>query len=302
MAAALPNIYCHVCNAPSPFGSTHCIACKQAMPKQSGRLAAKAGASEAKFAAKLDDGDPALATLMAKVQKELDSTHATWAGKAVKVKVSDYQATEAARAAVQPIGAAHGCHTCLVKIAVDRTQPWTGDHIPPTNLHDFYKTSIGLLGTAVRLFPQCNACERKQATLVHQLNHAANVNAAFAALNAAQVALLKGTKAATAANSIASGSDKVSSAESAAIQLLGARDGCHQCATAFPASYYHADHCPPVELSLPRWRIALAAMGVAADGMEVRPQCPKCSHQQGGHVGSLQANMLKIKALMGDNS
>jgi hypothetical protein len=148
-------------------------------------------------------------------------------------------------------------------------------------------------GTVV-LRPQCDVCSLSQAATVKRVNAEA-AKGEKPDLNALGERLL-GVGNPKHGHSLPASSSRVSPAEGNLVQTLGTRHGCHSCGTRFPASGYHADHCPPVcytyshvikILEYAKKNVkSLDDVEIPQD-FELRPQCPRCSHEQGGKMQAI---------------
>jgi hypothetical protein len=253
------------------------------------------------------------------VLQEINSTAAAWlaaipAGEANSVAAdhtSQWVATYTQRQLIQKMGEAYGCHTCNTKLA-DGEQWFIVDHIPPR----------GLFPTRTRthyfsFFPHCDRCASEQATLVRQIRDGLFPKAMTYALlewrGRRQTSFL--TKVRDALKNsplkqkqtwlLAGGpqskymeghGNPPSSRDSAALNAWAKK--CHSCGSKRANYFYHADHCPPKEFAMSGWfgaymnaqlasekktkiQTAIAAMSY------FRPQCPACSHSQGGRVNKI---------------
>lgn len=237
----------------------------------------------------------------------LSPTRPEWKGKDVDATWMDFRTTKAQRAEVNADRAAR-CHTCLTDVATDRDQPWIGDHQPPTELSAAARQALGLAalgyGGAVRLFPQCDHCSRTQASLVKRVNRCVAAGTPVV-LSASEHNLLRTAQAAPShGQGIDASSASVSPAQGYLIQGLGTQHGCHSCDARCPKDNYHADHSPPVAytyshvISLIRW----ARTNIRGHdqykripaSFVLRPQCPRCSHEQGGKMAAIAARAKEL--------
>jgi hypothetical protein len=219
---------------------------------------------------------------------------------------NDFTATVTQRNLVQIMGATYGCHTCNQFIAAT-PQNFIVDHIPPRG---FFPNPVAA-GIAYLFYPHCDVCAATQAALVHNANGALtaqmrNWNGAPGARAALrvwlvanaytplQIALLTGG----AGPSIAGHGAIPTAANRLAVNSLPGPITCHSCASAQASNTYHADHNPPVEFALTSWFPSLVRdlprPNLVADAIFnalqhpfFRPQCPHCSHQQGGRCQAL---------------
>jgi hypothetical protein len=170
----------------------------------------------------------AKAALRALIVTELgaNQSQAGWTGHGIVISRNQFSLTAKQREDVQGIGDAHGCHTCLTRLNVDRDQPWIADHIPPTELSAFAvkaympKTWDG----QTRLYPQCHQCSHKQSAIVKSLKGKKAVTTPFNRR-------LISNRSADPAKCIFSTGPKVMANEGMAIQAIGRKHGCHSCGT-----------------------------------------------------------------------
>lgn len=237
-------------------------------------------------------------------------THRRWKGYGVAATRMQMVATDSQREEVNDIGKLHGCHSCLTKVDTDKNQPWIGDHQPPTELSGRARTALGLpdeiYDGTVKLRPQCDVCSISQAPTVKRINTEV-ASAAVPNLNALG-RLLLGTVAPKHAHCINASSSRVSASEGLAIQRLGEVHGCHSCKTLYPKDAYHADHCPAVCYTFSH---VIAILQYAKDNVtgcrkiaigqtfELRPQCPSCSHEQGGKMNELHKRSTMLAKRLG---
>lgn len=234
--------------------------------------------------------------------EELEQTDPDWGGTAVEIGRYEDPVNSSLKELVQAEGADHGCHTCLEIVSLDTDQPWIGDHIPPTQLSS---ASLRALGYATppkparRLYAQCDRCAEKQSILVKRLNILAGkaLEKEIATLSPKQMAMLKGG---VGHKNVPSHGPRVSEAEGKHVQSIGVRDGCHCCGRPYPKRKYHADHCPPVLLHMPSAQKIMQAVGIPAPtAYYAKPQCPRCSHGQGGALSSLKVTLSKMADELG---
>lgn len=238
---------------------------------------------------------------------DIAPTHDDWTGKGVAVTRMDMKASKSQREEVNMIGETHGCHSCLTKVDTDKNQPWIGDHSPPTGLTPKARAVLGLPDEAydgtVKLRPQCDSCSIAQANTVARINEEVR-QGLKPDLNKFGERLL-GVIPSKHNKCINASGAKVKPPEGESIQRLGTIYGCHSCGTRYPKDIYHADHCPPVcytyshvirilkyaDENIP----ALKGISIHQD-FELRPQCPRCSHEQGGkmkHVADWSKELAK---------
>jgi hypothetical protein len=228
---------------------------------------------------------------------ELSHSRDDWKGEGVQIRRHENPVKN--KPQVQAQGLRYGCHTCLTKLSTDNDQPWIGDHIPPTNLSAAARSTLGVPTTqATVLFAQCDLCAEEQSELVRKLNRLRGdaLVQAVANLRAEQRQLLLGGATKRAAGQyVPSSGPKVSPAEGEQVQDLGEKYGCHSCATRRPKAKYHADHCPPVLMHLPTVHAVMRKIGMKPPtSYEAKPQCPKCSHNQGGSMSPLKKIITEI--------
>jgi hypothetical protein len=232
------------------------------------------------------------AILKKKISAQLNQTPKTWRGlKGARHKIGrrQYRIPNHIRVAVNKTGNMFGCHSCLSLISIDKNQPWIGDHIPPTNLKNSARQHYGCSLRTV-LYPQCDVCASAQSALVKKLNCLTT----FPKLTARQLKLIRGN---THAQCIPSSGPKVSVGEGLQIQALGEQNGCHSCRTKYPVSTYHSDHIIPQEFMTSYMPQVLKLLGLPEidfDQLEVRPQCPRCSHRQGGKLNEISRLAIKF--------
>ena len=195
-----------------------------------------------------------------------------------------FRSTKNSKPVMKAAGEKYGCHTCNQKIVNDADQPWTGDHIPSTNLAPKVKDILfpDWDGTT-HLIAQCDACSARQSALVKALNTQDDPDAYFQTLSPPEKKMIlggrKGTIVSRSADSTTHAGDL--------IQLEGAKLGCHSCKAKFPSSIYHADHLPPKELNTSYVRAVVKALDMEIEVFDhpiLLPQCSRCSHRQGTDV------------------
>lgn len=250
------------------------------------------------------------------IRRELFDTHDDWYGLdypdlMVTITRNHYYPTETDKFIVQLLGDSFGCHTCRTFISTDRNQPWTGDHIPPTQLRDGVRTwaegQLGFNGGQQVLAPQCTACSSQQAALVRTLNSMPRVQDALNYLtdprNRDERKLIIGGKQfLVGTNCIQATGRKVNQTQGRQVQHLGERQGCHSCGTLYPASVYIADHIVPKEFCttyMPQVFEVLGIHEIDWDELELRPQCPRCSTRQGGKISTISVRALQFARTVG---
>jgi hypothetical protein len=227
---------------------------------------------------------PDKATVKRLIEEELErnASDAGWKGKGVSVGLTTFSLTADLRAQVQAIGDVHGCHTCKTRLEIDRDQPWVGDHIPPTELSVANKKSIRPeWDSGTYLFPQCHECSYAQSAVVRSLNGGKN----YADLDAKEKRLIGSGKRFNLNKCVPSSGPKVTPTEGQQIQVLGSKNGCHSCHGKVPTTVYHADHTFPQEFCTNYMQDVFKDLGLTyPTTFELRPQCPRCSGNQGGKV------------------
>ena len=240
--------------------------------------------------------------LKRQILNELDQTDEDWPGgdAGVLITRTTFALNTNLRLQTQALGALHGCHTCLVDLDTDSDQPWIGDHIPPTNLRPAARRVLGCDRWPTVLFPQCDECASEQSALVRALNSNPD-----RVLTAGERRLVLGGRSRTRGGfCIQASGPRVSSNEGIRIQALGLRNGCHSCRTAYPRSVYHADHVVPQEFATTYMEQVFNDLGIPYpedDEFLLRPQCPRCSGQQGGslrRISALAIKFARIKSIL----
>ncbi len=220
------------------------------------------------------------------IEAQLNQTHRHWTGTGLKIRRNQFSLRPDQRVHVQGIGKVHGCHTCRTKLESDKNQPWVGDHIPPTNLSSSAKLAQKCR-KEVYLFPSCHSCSNQQAALVRQLK-----NNPTKKLTARERKMIHGGRKSD--RGIRTYGTKVSVYEGVLIQDLGEREGCHICGTKYPVDTYISDHTFPQELCTTYMEQVFDLLDLDyPTQFELRPQCTRCSSNQGGKV--LQVRMLAMK-------
>lgn len=210
---------------------------------------------------------------------------------------------------VQLLGEAFGCHTCQTYLDTDKNQPWIGDHIPPTELkcRPLVAQDLGWDDDEQVLFPQCDECAVQQASLVKRLNTYSKQEALRRAkllVGTERKLIFGGRDARLNQNCVAATGSKVTSNQGHSIQTMGGQDGCHSCGGAYPRKIYHADHVVPKEFCtnyMPQVFELLKIDEVDWDDLELRPQCPRCSHRQGGNMSGITRQALELAESEGVN-
>lgn len=237
-------------------------------------------------------------------------THPDWKGAGIEANRMELAATESQRKEVNEIGAIHGCHSCLSDVSTDPDQPWIGDHSPPTALSPAARKALNLPDVlydgTIQLRPQCDACSATQSSLVKRVNSEV-AQGLKPNLNKLGEILL-GIKPGKHAKGVNATGATVSPAQGDSIQRLGGQYGCHSCGEKFAKDYYHADHNPPVCYT---YSHVIAILKYARDNIKackhievsqdfvLKPQCPRCSHEQGGKMRGLSDEARDLAQRMG---
>ncbi|HUO31909.1 MAG TPA: hypothetical protein VMU80_21995 [Bryobacteraceae bacterium] len=222
-------------------------------------------------------------------------------------------ATAAQVETVNNIGQRTGCHTCGSHIETDPDQPWIGDHSYPTNLEKFALEALMKNDDryekrdSIYLFPQCYECSNEQATLVHTLNGLDAKGIADKLKDAGEkeriYRLIHGDDKAPVpyTNCISSSGDKVTVNEGAYIQKLGTTLGCHSNKNhRVPSRRYIADHIVPREFCTAYFPVLCEKLGVdLPTKFALRPQCPRCSGNQGGNMSAITKLAIQVSAELG---
>ncbi len=226
---------------------------------------------------------------------------------------NDFVANATQRQLIQQMGEAYGCHTCNRRIA-DTPQNFIVDHIPPRGFFENPTQS----SISYRFYPHCDKCAAVQAALVssastaliQKMNQWAGNPLTRGAMrtwlaengcSAKQIDLLTGG----AGNSITGHGGLPTSTDRTNINRLPGTIVCHTCQSPQASHIYHADHNPPVEFAMTNWfptlintlatTVPAAAQIQAALGNRFfRPQCPYCSHRQGGRCQGLVVQAVEL--------
>jgi hypothetical protein len=262
--------------------------------------------------------------LLDDILNESTATSAAWLASIVPPNLNsvpcgrnDWVATATQRNLVQLMGATYGCHTCNNFIAAT-PQNFIVDHIPPRGFFARPRAP----GITYLFYPHCDQCAVTQAGLVSGASGA--VRAAMQAWSGTvagtaalrvwlaangygpfQIRLLTGGAGPT----IPGHGGIPTAANRLAVNSLPGPISCHSCGQNQASFIYHADHNPPVEFALTSWFPtlidALPRPNPLADGIAValgnpffRPQCPSCSHQQGGRCQRLAAEAAKLMSTL----
>jgi hypothetical protein len=256
-------------------------------------------------------GDPFAVELKRLLEDEIASnqSHPAWSGSGVAVRFNQFSLTAKMKADVNEIGVLHGCHTCNTRLEIDRDQPWIGDHFPPTELRKHARAALQELSgddlfTSGRqvLFPQCHVCSSQQAALVRKLNTMtgseivkwlkSDEDELFEVLNLT-LGWMKVKKGRTC---IAATGPVVTAVEGQRIQIIGVKLGCHSNPDhEVAALVYHADHTWPQEFCTSYMEAVMKHLGLGhliPTQQELRPQCPRCSGNQGGKLSQISKKAL----------
>lgn len=101
-----------------------------------------------------------------------------WGGTGIAIDSNQFSLTQEQREDTNEQGIIHGCHTCDSRLEIDRTQPWVGDHFPPTGLSKAARRALAQVfrdrrfvdGSPQILWAQCHDCSHHQAETVRRLN------------------------------------------------------------------------------------------------------------------------------------
>lgn len=239
-----------------------------------------------------------------------------WKGKGVVVSFNQFSLTPKMKSDCNEQGTVHGCHTCDSHVEVDKDQPWVGDHFPPTELKAHAcKALAELFGSKLLvsqkqiLRPQCNDCSNQQAALVRKLNNMTTSEIMnWLGKDEGELfwtlCLIQGAEPPSVGkNCIFSSGPKVSETEGKQIQILGIRDGCHSDPThKYPVTKYHADHTWPQEFCTSYMDDVFKALKLIQHKpkqQELRPQCPRCSGNQGGKLSQISKLALAFAEVNG---
>lgn len=220
----------------------------------------------------------------------------------ISIERSDFSLTAELRQETQGQGKTLGCHTCPARLEIDPDQPWTADHTPPTRLRLELKrvvmASVAHWDGHTYLFPQCDRCRIEQGPLVEALNSGQKT---FNALSLREKRLFgHGIKIKPNVNCIRSYSDVVPPPAGRRIQEFGIENGCHSCGSDFPASVYIADHIFPQEFCTHYMQMVFELLGIEyPTEFELRPQCPRCSGDQGGSIRYIAERVQDYARLIG---
>jgi hypothetical protein len=237
-----------------------------------------------------------------------NESHPLWGGRGIVVRFNQFSLTPKMKADVNEIGRQYGCHTCNTRLENDRDQPWIGDHFPPTELKGHARKALAELsgdtsftGSSQVLFPQCHACSGQQSALVRKLNTMnysdilrwlrADENELSDALHLTSgwTRMQKGQTCIPASGPI------VSAVEGQRIQIIGAEKGCHSHPDHDVAALvYHADHTWPQEFCTSYMDAVMKRLNIGnrPAQQELRPQCSRCSGNQGGKLSQIAKKAL----------
>ncbi|WP_263381536.1 hypothetical protein [Granulicella arctica] len=222
-------------------------------------------------------------------------------GTGIAIRWNQFSLTPQMKAATNEIGQRLGCHTCNTRLEIDADQPWVGDHFPPTELNISARAALDVAfegkdvnAKTYMLRPQCNSCSYQQAATVRRLNSMTSTEIvkwlnSDANMKLEVFMLINGvSEGKVGVDAIQSSGPKVTSTEGYRIQQLGIANGCHSDPShRFPANTYHADHIWPQELCtsyMEQVLLHLNLLNHRPAQQELRPQCPRCSGNQGGKL------------------
>jgi ribosomal protein S18 acetylase RimI-like enzyme len=270
------------------LAAPHALVIQRAASSSSSSSSGTSGAMD------LSDDD-LMSSVVKRIAVELNQTRPGWGGTgtALDMRHEYERCSSSTKAAVNVIGATHGCHTCGTIVATDADQAWIGDHIPPTGLRGSVCAALGFVGSARTLYPHCDACSEKQSALVNALNAGTKTVAALTTAERNLVTAGLGT------NGVASSGSVVTASEGQAIQAIGIADGCHSCGGRTVKDKYHADHCPPKEFYTKYMTDLLGVLGITLPAWVAKPQCPRCSNGQGGAMTALVRDAKQLARSFG---
>jgi hypothetical protein len=220
------------------------------------------------------------------------------------------------KADVNEIGRQHGCHTCNTRLEIDRDQPWIGDHFPPTELKGHARKALAELsgdtsftGNTQLLFPQCHACSGQQSALVRKLN-TMNYSDILKWLKADQNELSDVLHLTSGWTQIQKGQTCIPASGkivSACVCIRGPENSDHRGRKGLPQSpghdvaalVYHADHTWPQEFCTAYMDEVMKRLNLShikPARQELRPQCPRCSGNQGGKMSQIAKKALAYAA------
>lgn len=240
--------------------------------------------------AAMDIEDDLMTSVRRRILVELNQTRHGWGGAGTPLDMTReyFACLPATKAAVNVVGAAHGCHTCGTNVATDRDQAWIGDHIPPTGLYGSVRTALGFVGPGQTLYPHCDDCAENQSALVNALNTGTKTVAGLTTYERRLVT------AGLATNGVAATGPAVTATQGVQIQALGVAHGCHSCGRQNAKDKYHADHCPPKEFYTKYMQTLLPILGITLPAFVAKPQCPRCSNAQGGAMTALVRDAKQV--------
>jgi hypothetical protein len=240
-----------------------------------------------------------------------NQTRSGWGGTGVPISSTQFSLTDTLREQVNARGRKYGCHTCPSRVENDADQPWVGDHSYPTNLSDHVKEVLNsIAGFADRgktyLFPQCHQCSGQQANLVLKLNlmKQSEVGSYIDSNKEEVYRLIHGTLVPKVnQNCVEASGPVVTPNEGDAIQLMGSENGCHSDSRhKFPTTRYIADHAFPQEFCtgyMPQVMKELGISDLIPKQLELRPQCYRCSGNQGGKMSQISKLAQEYAAEVG---
>lgn len=263
------------------------------------------------------------------VLRECSATSVDWERKitiplanSVPCGKSDWVANSTQRELVQNMGESYGCHTCNKPI-VSTPQNFIADHIPPRGI---FNNPLEPRIT-YRFYAHCDFCANKQATQVVSANaipavkqemrnwagdpHRTTAMREFLKVNGYSdynIHLLTGKHDAP---SMPGHGNAPRDSDRAGVNALAPTVTCHSCGRGQASYFYHADHNPPVEFAMTHWfpefiehllktehAIVAAKIKEKINGPFFRPQCPSCSHGQGGRCAALATRSQELMATL----
>lgn len=253
-----------------------------------------------------------------KLLKKVFYTNPNWRGvgkegSTIDINTTRFIADSDNREKIQTSGASNFCHTCLEDITSDTNQPFIGDHIPPKEIYNkFFGNGLEKIfpntwDKGFVLLAHCDECAARQSGLVKRLCLESDIVSAYNALGAKDKKLVTGGRR----GMIKGNSGSVTKQQGQQVQNEGVKKGCHSCSPAkknYPNKIYHADHFPPAELLTSYMKALIAKLdlgGIKVDQLgntidtflaepELRPQCARCSHEQGGLANELSRTAIKL--------
>lgn len=235
---------------------------------------------------------------------EANKSRLGWGGKGVPIRFNQFSLTPKMKSDTNEQGLVHGCHTCPSHVEIDADQPWVGDHFPPTELKKHARAALdhvfggNLCSSKTQVLrPQCNDCSNRQAGLVRRLNTMTGSEIVTWLTKDQEecfdvLGLIRGVdEPKVGTNCIQATGPTVTPEQGKWIQMLGIQDGCHSDPShKVPVTIYHADHTWPQEFCTSYMEEVLKHLGLLQhkpQQQELRPQCPRCSGNQGGKLSNI---------------